>query len=52
MKKNKVLGALLLVLAVSTVVGMIIQNDAFWNIYNYVTIILVVISGLALLKQK
>lgn len=52
MKKSKVLWVLLLALAVATVVGMVIQNDAYWNIYNYVTVILCVICGLALLKQK
>lgn len=52
MKKSKVLGVLLLVLAAATVVGMVIQNDAYWNIHNYVTVILCVICGLALLKQK
>ena len=51
MKKNAVLGVLLLVLAAATVVGMVIQDDAYWNIYNYVTIILTVIGGLALLKK-
>ena len=52
MKKNKVLGVLLLVLAAGTVVGMVIQKDAYWNIYNYFTIIISVMGGFVLLKQK
>lgn len=52
MKKNKILGVLLLVLAAGTVVGMVIQKDAYWNIYNYFTIIISVMGGFALLKQK
>ena len=52
MKKNKVLGVLLLVLAAGTVIGMAIQNNAYWNIYNYFTIIISVMGGFALLKQK
>ena len=52
MKNNKVIGMLLLLLAVFTVVGMVIENVAYWRIYNYVTIIISVLSGIALLKQK
>jgi hypothetical protein len=51
-KKNKVLGLLLLVLAIATVMGMVIRNDAYWTVYNYFTIIVSIISGRALLKQK
>jgi hypothetical protein len=49
---KKILGVLLLLLAAATVVGMMIQNDAFWNIYNYVTFLLTVLGGFALLKTK
>ncbi|MBU0547383.1 MAG: hypothetical protein KJ710_00485 [Candidatus Omnitrophica bacterium] len=52
MKKNKVIGLLLLVLAISTIIGMIIANETYWNVYNYTTIILSVLSGIVLLKQK
>ena len=52
MKKNKVLGVLLVLLAVATGVGMVIQNDDYWNIHNYVTIILCIICGALLIKQK
>jgi uncharacterized membrane protein YccC len=52
MEKNKVIGLLLLILAISTIVGMVIENANYWLIYNYITIILSVISGIVLLKQK
>ena len=52
MKPNKLIGTLLLILAVSTIVGMAINNAAFWTAYNYATIIFSVIAGIALLKQK
>jgi len=52
MKKNKAIGALLLVLAVSTIIGMVINNAAYWFIYNYVTIILSLIYGVVLLRQR
>ena len=50
MKKNKVIGVLLLVLAVSTIAGLVINKDAFWTIYNWASIIFSVISGIVLLK--
>jgi len=52
MKKNKVIGMLLLGFSVYTVIGMVLNNDIFWNIYNYVTLVLSVGSGVVLLKQK
>jgi len=52
MKNNKVIGLLLLILAIATIVGMIIDNATFWSIYNYATIIFSVLSGIVLLKQK
>ncbi len=50
MKKNKIIGVLLLVLAVATITGMIINKDAFWTIYNWAVIIFSVVSGIVLLK--
>ncbi|MFA5089963.1 MAG: hypothetical protein WC510_02865 [Candidatus Omnitrophota bacterium] len=52
MKKNQVIGLLLLVLAIYTIIGMAMNNATYWAIYNYVTIILSVISGIVLLRQK
>ena len=52
MKKNKTIGLLLLVLAVYTSLGMVLANDAYWGIYNYVTLVFSIVSGIALLKQK
>ena len=42
----------MLVFAVYTIVGMVLDDAAFWKVYNYVTIILSVTSGVVLLKQK
>lgn len=52
MKKNKVIGVLLLVFAVYTIVGMVVKSDTYWGIYNYVTLIFSVSSAVVLLKQK
>ena len=52
MKKNQVIGLLLLILVMLTVIGMVIKSNAYWTPYNYFTIILSVISGIILLKQK
>jgi uncharacterized membrane protein len=52
MKKNKLVGALLLALAIATVVGIVIMNDAYWQIYNYVTLLITTLGGIVLLKQK
>jgi len=52
MKKNKVIGVLLLVLVVFTIVGMVLANDVFWLIYNYIVLMVCALSGIALLKQK
>lgn len=52
MKKNRVIGLLLLVLAVYTILGMILANDTYWSVYNYVTLVFSVLSGIALLKEK
>jgi len=52
MKMNKVIGLLLLVLAISTIIGMVIENAAYWLTYNYLTIALSAIGGIVLLKQR
>jgi hypothetical protein len=52
MKKNKVIGKLLLIFAVCTVVGMVLNDNTFWSVYNYVTLAFYVVSGIVLLKQK
>jgi len=52
MKNDKVIGVLLLILAIATIVGMVIKNDAYWSAYNYITIVLSVIIGISLLNQK
>jgi uncharacterized membrane protein len=52
MKTNKVIGRLLLVFAVYTVIGMVVKNDTYWFIYNYVTLVFSLLAGMILLKQK
>jgi len=52
MKTDKVIGILLGVLAVSTVVGMALQSQAYWDIYNYATILFSVPGSIALLRKK
>ncbi len=52
MKVNKKIGVLFLVFALYTLVGMALDNDAFWSVYNYVTLVLSISSGLVLLKQR
>lgn len=52
MKTNQIVVLFLLALGVSTVIGMILKNDAFWQIYNYGTILGSVLCGILLLKQK
>ncbi|MDD5561147.1 MAG: hypothetical protein PHT50_03325 [Candidatus Omnitrophica bacterium] len=52
MKKSKIIGYLLLVFALYTIVGMVVDDAAYWAAYNYVTIAFSVISGIVLLRQK
>jgi len=52
MKKNKVIGTSLLILAIYTIIGMVLNNNSFWSVYNYVTLIFSVLSGIVLLRQK
>ncbi|MCX5700105.1 MAG: hypothetical protein NTZ63_00980 [Candidatus Omnitrophica bacterium] len=52
MKNSKVIGLLLLTLAIFTIVGMVINNSVYWSIYNYATIIFSLLGGFVLLKQK
>jgi hypothetical protein len=52
MTKNKVIGLLFLILAMGTLVGMVVANDAYWSIYNYVTLLVSIVGGIALLMQK
>lgn len=52
MKKNKVIGLLLLALAIYTVIGMVMDSNSFWSVHNYVTITFSLLAGVVLLKQK
>jgi hypothetical protein len=52
MKINKGIGLLLLVFAGYTILCMALDKGTFWRIYNYVTLVFSVSSGIILLKQK
>jgi hypothetical protein len=52
MKSVKIIGVLLLVYAALTIVGMAIENNDFWVVYNYITLALSIGGGIILLKQK
>ncbi|MDD5454897.1 MAG: hypothetical protein PHW62_05325 [Candidatus Ratteibacteria bacterium] len=52
MKDNKIIGGLLLVLAVVTIVGMIVNSDDFWAVYNRTVIVFSVVGGIVLLWGK
>ncbi len=52
MKKNKVIGMLLLILGIATIIGMVIDNAIYWITYNPIVTIFALVSGIILLKQK
>jgi len=52
MKNTKVIGVLLLIFAAITVLAMIIDNNDLWSVYNYLTLVLTISSGVILIKQK
>jgi len=52
MKTNKIVLLFLLVLVITTAIGMALNNDTYWTIHNYGTLLFSVICGVLLLKQK
>ena len=52
MKSTKIIGILFFAYAIYTIVGMVLNNDSFWLVYNIVTLIFSISSGIVLLKQK
>ncbi|MFC1589865.1 hypothetical protein ACFL42_00070 [Candidatus Omnitrophota bacterium] len=52
MKKNKVIGVVLLVLAAAVIVGLFVDKTKLWYALDYITIVVCAISGLLLLKEK
>lgn len=52
MKTNKIVVLFLLALVITTIVGMILNSDAYWSIYNYGTLLFSVVCIILLLKQK
>ncbi|MCK9554860.1 hypothetical protein M0R36_03460 [bacterium] len=49
---KKVIGILLLALTAATVVGMVIKNESYWTVYNYIVVALSAICGVVLLGSK
>jgi len=52
MQKTRIIGILLLILALYTLVGMIIDNSTYWHVYNCATLIFSILSGVVLLNKK
>ncbi len=52
MKVNILVALFLLVLVITTIVGMVLNNDGYWTVHNYISILFSVICGILLLKQK
>jgi len=52
MKKIKIIGVLFLLFAACTLIGMLIENAEYWRVYNYLTLVLSVYSGIVLLTAK
>ena len=52
MKANKIIGVALYLVAIATINGMVIQNEIFWLVYNYVLIFGGIIAGTVLLRAK
>ncbi|MFA5271101.1 MAG: hypothetical protein WC412_02020 [Candidatus Omnitrophota bacterium] len=52
MKAVKVIGVLFFVYAIITIIGMVLDNNSFWMVYNIVTLVFSIPSGIVLLKQK
>jgi len=51
MKSKKLVGIMLLVLFITTVVGMVIDNSTYWLSYNYAVIIFAIVGAVSLLKK-
>ncbi|MDD5644106.1 MAG: hypothetical protein PHO00_01495 [bacterium] len=49
---KKLIGVLLLALAAATVVGMVIKNEGYWTIYNYIVVVLSAVCGIVLVGSK
>lgn len=41
-----------MVLAAGVVVGRVLNSNAYWTVYNYVTILVTALRGMVLLRQK
>ena len=52
MGRSKRLGVILLVLTAATVAGLILNQDAYWAVYNYASIVVTTVCGFTLIRQK
>jgi len=52
MKKNKLIGFMLLLLCLGTITGMYFNKDSYWAVYNYTVIILSAIGSIVLLRYR
>ena len=52
MTMNKLLGVLLLLVAIAFAVGLVIEDTPYWFALDYVTIAICGVSGYILLKKK
>ena len=52
MKAVKIIGVLFLLFTAYTIVGMVLSDQRFWAVYNYITLALSISSAIVLLKQK
>ncbi len=51
MKNKKLIAIVLILVIVLTIVGMVIDNAAYWLSYNYVIMIIALIGAISLLKK-
>lgn len=52
MGRNGKLGIILLLLTAATVTGLILNNNDYWAVYNYVSIVITAVCGFTLVRQK
>ncbi len=52
MKKNKLVGTILIIVGIMTISGMLVKNDLYWLIIDLVVIITCLSGGLYLLLKK
>ena len=51
MKTNKIIGSILIVLAILVVIGLVLKNLNFWYVVDTLMIVVCATSGVILLRQ-